>query len=529
MMMSNIPVLIVGAGPSGLFMACELARHGIPFRIIDKKAERTLTSNAVWIQTRTIEIFDEAGIAEQFLRNGQFCKAINLYSHGKSFVKISLEHLDSIYQFALTLPQSETERILTARLEELNHHVERPVELVSCKVTGNVVEVQLQKITGEFETLHCDWIIGCDGANSTIRQVCKIVFPGEDLREQFVVADAKMDSFLHTDEIHVFLDKGTVLAALPLGEEKYRLGANLHLDHPRKLFTEKEVKEIVIERAQGDFNVQSVSWISPFWIHSKIVENMRHGSIFLVGDAAHIHSPADGQGMNAGLQDAYNLAWKLAMVINGKAKADLLDSYQLERHPIVNEIVDRSESFTKMMLFENPLLIKLRNFIYRIFHSQTFLSKKYSQRITQLDIQYKKSPIIDYHEKINSHSPQPGERAPNVIMHESKHLHDYMRNTKHNVLLFTGNTSSSDLTAIKELHLWFNNNYRDLIQSHIIAKSGMPGTDNVILDMDGIIHDRYHVNQPCLFILRPDCYIAYTSAKLDSKRVQTFLERFVLR
>lgn len=524
--MSNIPVLIVGAGPTGLLMACELARHGIAFRIIDKKYERTLTSNAVWVQTRTIELFDEIGIADRFLRVGQFCKAINLYSQGKPLVKISLDTLDSIYQFVLMISQSDTELLLATRLEELGSQVERAVELVSIKKIGNTIEAGLQHGEGEVETVTCDWLIACDGANSTVREKCQIYFSGEDMTEQFVVADAQMDSFLRPDEIHAFLDKGTILAAFPLGSNKYRLGANLHLSHPRKLYTEKEVKEIVIERAYGDFNVESVSWISPFWIHSKVVEKMRDETIFFAGDAAHIHAPVSGQGMNTGLQDAYNLAWKLALVIKGNAKPALLDSYQLERYPVVKDIVDRSEKFTKMVLTENPFMLKIRNIIYKLLHSQKSLSKKVSMRITQLAIQYKNSPVINYTGKINSRSPKPGERAPNVIIDKSRRLHDYLRGTQHNVLLFAGNIKTDDTSKLIELKQWFNNNYAGRVQTNIISKSDSSNIDDAIIDVDSVIHEKYGVITPTVYIIRPDNYIAYCGVDLNIDAFKEFMKLY---
>lgn len=521
-------ILIVGAGPTGLMMACELARFGIDFKIIDKKPERTLTSNATWIQTRTIEIFEEIGIADRFLKSGHFCNAIRFYSRGKSLAKIPLDQLESLYQFVLMLPQSDTERILNGRLEELNHSVERPFELVDLKPSENGVKAILQNLeTGERVTSTYDWVIGCDGVNSIVRDKCGMTFPGEDLQEQFMVADAEMDSFLNANEVHVFLDKGTLFSAFPLGANKYRLGANLHLNYPRKFYTEKEVKEIVIERAYGDFNVESVSWISPFWIHSKIVSAMRQGCVFLAGDSAHTHSPAGGQGMNSGIQDAYNLAWKLALVIKGKATTAILDSYQEERYPILENVVKGTEKFMKMAMLDNPLKIHLRNWLYKLKSLQPNSSRNDGMRLTQLALQYLNSSIIDYKTSAGFRAPKQGKRAPNVSLTQTTHLNDYLRDGKHQVLLFTGlNPNAFKVAEIIQLQQWLNEKYTELMTTHVISARKIKEVENgFILDSDNVIHARYHLNKSAIYIIRPDHYIAYCSSQLDQNAIANYLQK----
>ena len=420
---NHVPVLIVGAGPTGLMMACELARRSIPFRLFDKKSERTLSSNATWIQTRTIEIFDQMGIVDRFLKAGHTCDAINLYIEGKQITKIPLNTIDSIYPFILMLPQSETEKIMNDYLNELHIQVERSLELVDIKIDKNTILSTIKHPDGHTETVTSDWLVACDGANSMIREKCGLHFPGEDLTEQFIVADASIDfSFMPKNEIHFFFDQGTIFAAFPLGSNKYRIAANLHLDYTRKIFTEREIIEIVQERAHGQYYVTNVAWISSFWIHGKLAEHMRHGPVFLAGDAAHLLSPAGGQGMNTGLQDAHNLAWKLALVIQGHANPSLLDSYELERYPIVKASVDQNEYFTKIALYDDTFLTKVNQFSQELSHDQIALSKKIGDSLTQIDIKYEHSPVIDYEENAKDKSPTVGERAPDVVINETNHV-----------------------------------------------------------------------------------------------------------
>jgi len=456
--MSHLPVLIVGAGPTGLTMACELERQDISFRIIDKKSELTQGSNATWIQTRTLEIFDAIGIIDRFLKIGHKCEAINFYVKGKALAKISLKKMDSAFPFILMLPQHETERLLNSKLEESKVAVERSVELINIQQTSNGVISTVRFADGRTENITSDWVIACDGANSTVREKCQISFPGEDLPEQFMVADAKMSSFLPADEIHVFFDKGTILpdkgtvfSAFPYGISQYRLSANLYQEVPRQSFSEKEVKEAVAERTYGNYIVESVSWISPFWIHDKLAEQMRKGSIFLAGDAAHVHSPAGGQGMNTGIQDAFNLAWKIALVIKEKAHPSLLYSYQEERYPIVKDVVTQADELTNMMLFDKSFISQLQNFSHDI-SNDPYLSQKTSEQLTQINVHYKKSPIIHYKEKPASTSPQQGERAPDVKINDSKTLYSYLRNSNHHILVFIEDKiTKEDITQIKKL------------------------------------------------------------------------------
>lgn len=529
--MSNpLPVLIVGAGPTGLMMACELARHHIAFRIIDKNPERTLSSNATWIQTLTIEIFNQIGIVDRFLKIGHPCDAINLYIDGKSLVTIPLNNIDSTYPYVLMLPQSETERLLIERLSEFNQRVERPLELIDVKQNNNSVMATVKHADGHTEIITSDWLIACDGANSSVREKCQLFFPGEDLSEQFIVADAQIDSFMSKNAMHVFFDQGTLFLATPLGENNYRITANLHLPVQRKIFTEREVIEMAQERAHGAYYINKVSWISSFWIHSKLVDHMRDKLIFLAGDAAHIHSPAGGQGMNTGLQDAYNLAWKLALVIEGKAKPSLLNSYQSERYPVVNNIVNQTESLTKMALFDKSFSSKLRQFSKKFLRNEVMSSKKIGEQITQLDIRYKDSDVISYDEHPRAKSPQQGEHAPDVIIHSSKRLYDYLQNTLHNVLFFTGSSEiKNTLEQLAQLQKLLNKIFPEQIKIHIVTNEELKDVDNIILDVMNAIHDRYNIKHASLYIIRPDGYISYYSTDFNHHSIVDFLKRYLVK
>lgn len=518
-------MLIVGAGPTGLMMACALARYGIDFRIIDKKSERTSASNAIWIQTRTLELLDQMGILDRFTKAGHRCDAINLYADGKSLSQLSLKHIDSIYPFILMLPQSETEKLLEEYLNELQHNIERSIELVDINYNDATVSSTLKYSDGHTEIVTSNWLIACDGANSIVREKCGFHFPGEDLTEQFVVADATIDfSAISKDEIHFFFDPHTVLAAFPLGRNRYRLAANLNLDYPRKIFTEREVIEIVQERAHGKYYVTDVTWISPFWIHGKVSEQLRKGPIFLAGDAGHIHSPAGGQGMNTGIQDALNLAWKLALVIKEKAKLSLLESYQDERYPIIKQAVNQNDYFTKLAISGENFLTKLQKFSQELSHANhEVLEKNLGNQLTQLDIQYKDSPIINYETQSNL----TGQRAPDVNVGPTT-LYHYLDNTKHNILLFTGsNPIEETLEKINQLQKSLANQYPELIKTYVVSKDQLSFACDTILDTDLIIHAAYRINKPAIYIIRPDTYIGYCSEDFAIEAIEKFLRTYL--
>lgn len=528
-MNAQLPVLIAGAGPTGLLLACELSRRGIDYRIIDKKSAPTTGSNATWIQSRTLELLDHAGLASSFIRAGHACDAINLHVDGKHLVRIPLDRIDSVYPFILMLPQSETELILSKRIQETGRRVERSTELLDVKQDGSSVTASLRNSQGEKEIMHCRWLIACDGASSKVRECCHIVFPGEDLTEQFVVADAHIDSFMTKNEAHLFFDEGTLFSASPLGANNYRIAANLHLDHPRKTLYEKEIIELVQERGHGAYYVKDISWISSFWVHGKLVDNMRVGSVFLAGDAAHVHSPAGGQGMNAGMQDAYNLAWKLALVIQGKAREELLESYHAERHPVANEIVNLTEQLTKLALYDPEFLNKLRTFSEKIINGNEKTLAEVESMISQTGIHYLASPVIDYGQIISGHSPGPGDRLPDVMIDKQARLYDILRHPLHSILLFTGTSKKDDvINKLLLIRDSLENQFGEYARSIVIAIGDVSKREFVVQDNDGGIHKQFHIEKPAVLVIRPDCYVGYSSENPDFDSIAGFMSRYII-
>lgn len=539
-MSTPLSVLIVGAGPSGLLMACQLARYGIDFRIIDKRPERTLITNAPILHIRSLELLDQLGIMDRFLKMGQPFRAGNVHKGKKDLARFSFNQDDAFYKFALLIPQSETEKILNEYLEEHQKQVERRLELVEIKQEGKKVISTIKHVDdGQTEQIESDWLVGCDGIHSTVREKAKIDFVGEALSQTFMVADIEAETSLSKDEAHGFLGK-QVMVFFPLGNQAYRLVAKLGkpktesaatAEQPkvRITITEEDVKKVV-DRSEGLFQLKSVRKASPFWISSKLVEKMRQGSCFIAGDAVHVHSPVGGQGMNIGLQDSYNLAWKLALVVQGKAHESLLDSYQAEREPVDEAIVRTTEKLTKIMAIEHDFFTALRAYFIKFtIGSSRKLQKMLGRLVAQLSISYKKSPIIDYQTHLPAQAPKPGQRAPDVPMDKEDHLYNYLRNGQHSLLLFTGtHPTARELEQLKDIQQHITQRYPGLIVPLLVSRH----TENVdfkekIHDTNGVVHQGYHVSKPSLCLIRPDQYIGFFSHELNLTALKHLLERYL--
>lgn len=522
--MSNVSVLIVGAGPTGLMMAYELARHGISFRIIDEKEQATQTSNAAAIQTRTLEIFKQLGLVDEFLRQGQPLHALCFHDKGKEYTHLDFTKLDSVYHYILGIPQCTTERILESHLNQLQHTVERSRELVDLHVTYADIEAGIRHHDGVREVIHCHFLIGCDGAHSTVRKAAGFEFPGEDLTEQFVVADGVMDSFLRHDQIHIFSADGYMLGVFPIGENKYRLGGNLQLGYKRQLLTENDIRELVAARSYSQYNARTISTVSPFWIHSKMANRLRDGNIFLLGDAAHIHSPVGGQGMNTGLQDAHNLAWKLALVIQGRADSKLLDSFEAERMPVIKAVVDSTDRLTKLLLKTNPITIFIRKQLMRLVFAIPAVSRYITRRMTQLSIRYQDSIALDNKYSSSLHGPSVGERAPDVKLNHSNYFYDYINDTNHHILCFTGEKDIFKAVDVcKQVNFALLGPLKDMMKLHLITPHHIDEPIDQLLDDNNSMHQIYQIKKLTLLVIRPDGYIAYKSCKIDIEKLKTFL------
>lgn len=340
---SNTDVLIIGAGPTGLVLALWLARLGTRVRIVDKTSEAGTTSRALAVQARTLELYSQIGIAEAVLERGRKTIAGNFWVAGKMTAHFVLGEMGtglSPFPYALVFPQDEHEHLLIERLREAGVQVERETELVGFEEAGGRAIARLKGRDGGQQTCEAAYIAGCDGARSTVRDALGIGFPGGTYSHLFYVADVQASGAPMNGELNVALDRTDFLAVFPLksqgharligtiGEQATQQGDKLSWN---------EVSKHALERVRID--VERVNWFSTYRVHHRVADHFRRGRAFLLGDAAHIHSPVGGQGMNTGIGDAVNLAWKLAAVLNRRATESLLESYEPERIAFARRLV----------------------------------------------------------------------------------------------------------------------------------------------------------------------------------------------
>ncbi len=355
-----IPVLIVGAGPTGLTAALELSRLGVEVRIVDRAAAPSQESKALAVQARTLELLRVRGVGETMLPLGNRAGSAALYAGGRKLAPIELHRMPSRFNFILMLAQSETERLLAEQLARQGVKVERGVEVTAVHESATGVEVTLRS-SGAEEAVLASYVIAADGPHSTLRNALGVGFPGRTLPHNYVLADLCIDGQFAQDQVSIFLAHEGFIALFPMGDGRFRVMATdpdgvVEAGEPTLWHIQRLFDRVVHIPAR----LHSMNWSSRFRINSRHVRSLRAGRVFFGGDAAHVHSPAGGQGMNLGIQDMINLSWKLAMVLDGRAKPELLDTYSSERLPVIRKLVRFTEIGTRVFNATSPLVHALR-------------------------------------------------------------------------------------------------------------------------------------------------------------------------
>src|SRR2546421_5452810 len=336
-------VLIAGAGPTGLVLALWLTRLGVRVRIIDKTPEPATTSRAIAVQARTLELYRQIGLADDVVDRGRRASAVNLWVSGRRVARAVFGDMGagiSPYPYALIFSQDEHERLLIARLSEIGVEIERRTELVDFEVEGDRVLARLKGPDGAVTRCAAAYLAGCDGAHSAVRETLNIGFTGGTYAHAFYVADVDSGGAAMNGEVHVAVDRTDFLAVFPLkGDRRARLVGTVRDEgeHQHEQLSWNDVSKRVIDWMRID--VARVNWFSTYRVHHRVADRFRTGRAFLAGDAAHIHSPVGGQGMNTGIGDAVNLAWKLAAVVRGDADQAILDTYETERIAFARRLV----------------------------------------------------------------------------------------------------------------------------------------------------------------------------------------------
>ncbi len=518
-------VFIVGAGPSGLVMAAELLRHGLTCRIIDKSPTPSEYSKAIGVQARTLEMLTSLGVVDACIENGLKILHFIPNSNHKRLADIPLGLIESPFPFILSLEQSKFEAILIQHLEKLGCQVERQIELLDCKQDDQKVTLTLRNnITGDIVSSETQWLIGCDGAPRTVRKLMKLEFEGISLTQIFSLADIEIEWKYPRDSVVTFLSEKGLLAAIPIkGENRVRLILQLareqnflkennnlgHGEIPSNILkkpTVEEITQVVNEYADAQAIVKNPVWMTNFSINSRMVSRYQVNRVFLVGDAAHIHSPVGGQGMNTGIQDGFNLGWKLALVHKGIAKSSLLESYHDERHLVGKNILYGTEKATKFVLVRSPMLFYLRNLLITFVGSFTWFQRKIVNTLSEISISYPLSSWI-IQKKSRALKLKPGMRAPDALVshlgEKSSFFNLWKNILNFKLLVYSANQlTESDCTEFENL----KNKYKDLITVYFV-KSVSESADVCIEDFQDDIKRLY--GDSTIYLIRPDGYICF--------------------
>jgi 2-polyprenyl-6-methoxyphenol hydroxylase-like FAD-dependent oxidoreductase len=414
-------VLIVGAGPTGLMLANQLGRRGVRVLLIDRHAGPSLETRALGVQARTLEIYSKLGIIDRALELGKRGTGANIWAEGRKMARVPLgEAGQSVtpYPFILILGQDDNERIMGDKLRDWGVSVQWNTELVGLEQEPSHVTATLKLPEGTTRKITAAWVAGCDGARSAVRELNGITFPGAPYEHVFFVADTKVTGNMVPDEVNVYLWREGFHLFFPMrGEDHWRIVGIL----PPNLRDRDDVKfEAVIpslrREAGAGLSFKTCTWFSTYRIHHRCASRFRDRRCFLLGDAAHIHSPVGAQGMNTGLQDAYNLGWKLALVVNGQAEAVLLDSYDEERVPVARRLLNTTDRAFRLVVSDNLLAGLFRTQILAriaaLAMSHERIQKIAFRVISQTGIQYRTSPLSKSLEGLPDNAPRAGDRFP---------------------------------------------------------------------------------------------------------------------
>jgi 2-polyprenyl-6-methoxyphenol hydroxylase-like FAD-dependent oxidoreductase len=397
----DIDVLVVGAGPTGLVLALSLARQGAKVRVVDRAEGPGTTSRALAVQARTLELYRQLGLTDEIVAEGHHTPAVNLWVRGSRAAGISLAQMGeglTPYPFLHIFPQDRHERLLEERLEAEGVRVERRTEVMSVDDHGDHIVARIADAGGAERIAESSWIAGCDGARSIVRHAIGASFQGGTYRQLFYVADADITGPTANGELHIDLDEADFLAVFPIdGAGRVRLIGTVRddrADHPETLCF-NDVGQRAIEHLKVE--VRKINWFSTYHVHHRVTDRFRRGRAFLLGDAAHIHSPAGGQGMNTGIGDAINLAWKLAEVIHGRAPERILDSYEAERIGFARRLVqttDRVFSFaTAEGLLADVLRMRLAPIVFPMVTASERAREYAFRTVSQITLNYRGGPL----------------------------------------------------------------------------------------------------------------------------------------
>jgi 2-polyprenyl-6-methoxyphenol hydroxylase-like FAD-dependent oxidoreductase len=518
-MTHDCDVLIVGAGPVGLLLACDLARRGIAARIIDRNAGPTDLSKAIGVHARTLEILQDLDVAERAIERGVIVHGAAFYSGRRHLLEMRFEGLESPYPFMLDLAQGETERLLLERLAELGGTAERKTELLSFEQDDEGVTARLRAPDGSETVCRAAYMAGCDGAHSTVRHALGLDFAGEAYPANMLLADVQVDWDFPRDKLLMGFGASNLLFIAPMQGGRARIIGNL--DDGVSEVTEDLVRDYLHNHCPVPARISDPAWLTAFRISERQVAHYGRGRVFLAGDAAHIHSPAGGQGMNTGMQDVYNLGWKLDLVLSGITGPDLLESYHAERHPVGAMVLETTGRMLRMAHIRNPLARFGRNFLMKLVGSHPGAQRRMRAQLSQLAVTYAESALVENAWQAGEQKVKAGDRAPDGPLVDPQGnpttLFEALRGSNHVVLGFAGRQGDAAVEQCTEAALYLP----DTLARAILVQP----EDRGWADPGDALHDRYGARDGALFVIRPDGYVGLAARPADMAPLNRYFGR----
>ncbi len=515
--MNNSPmeteVLIVGAGPTGLMAANQLMRFGVDFILIDSKSGPTRESRAILVTARSLETYKQLGIAQHAIDHGVAIKTFNLFYDGKLKAEVKIGELGkglSDYGYMLAFEQSKNEELLADRIKESGKTIHWNHEFVELKEYEKGIDAIVKNGVGNFN-IKAKYMIACDGARSPVRHQLNFSFKGGTYEHKFFVADSVIKWDLAYNKLIVAPGKKNFCAFMPMqGERKYRILGTMPKEFSDKEnITFEEIQEVVLNTMKNNIEIESTDWFSTYKLHHRSVDRFSQGKVHLAGDSAHIHSPAGGQGMNTGLQDASNLCWKLAMVLKYYRDEKLLDTYNEERLPFAKLLLKFTDRGFNMMTNSNPGVRFFRKYIAmniaNIFLEIPSIKKMTFRTLSQIGYSYKESSLSETNSK-QGLAFKSGDRLPYVSIHgNAETIHDLVKKACFHLLHVSNEKLSAEINTD--------------------CKANFPFPLNIVECKLTEAWNKIGVKSEIFILVRPDNYICFIFDNYNKILLQDYLNK----
>ena len=512
-MTQTTDVLIVGAGPTGMTSAIELARRGINIRIIERRTHPSTRSKALVVHARTLEFMDIMGIADEVVRAGYTSPGIDFSADANNPLRASMYGLDTRFPYILILAQAETEAFLEARLNELGVEIERGRSLANFSTSAAGISANIKSETDETFEIKSQYLVGADGANSTVRKALELSFEGSSYEWTAFLGDIQLHGHHAEGGTEQHSNDRGLAFIVPFDDGSHRIvtiDRKYQGDRDTRDLELKDLQESISAILEKPVELSDPKWLTRWGASLRLAPEYCVGRVLLGGDAVHTHSPAGGQGMNTGIQDAFNLGWKLALVIRGDAPESLLKSYNAERHPIGVKVLKTSDFLLKSLLLRQPLLRMLRESIFKLVIPLPAVQKKLAENLSALGISYE-----------TGYGEMAGDRIPDMEFidgnHHTARLYELLRFPGYTAIAFINPDQAR--TAKSQLDQLVQQQDKGL-KVHILLNNGLASlhdfSTDTWVDYRGDFETKLGSKTGRILLLRPDGYVAIDLGSLNA-------------